>query len=363
MELTSKKLTVSTPGRVCLFGEHQDYLGLPVISCAVSRRITVRGFRRKDRIVSINLPDIGSSFNISLDEKINYGSKRDYIKSAFNVMMRNGFTFSKGMEAEVCGNIPINAGASSSSALTVSFINFLAVMSDQSEILPTEKIASLAYEAEVVEFGEPGGMMDHYSTAIGGIIYLNFFPEITVEKLSADIGAIVIADSDEPKNTTEILARVKSGVLNIVENLKREDESFSLHSVGRNEIRNHREYLSPEEFNLLEGTLNNREITHSAEIELKKLRPDLAVIGGLMNEHQKVLREVLKISTPKIDKMIEAALNAGAYGAKINGSGGGGTMFALAPENPEKVLNALKMITPDAFIVYPDKGTEAEAQQ
>ena len=29
-------MEISTPGRICLFGEHQDYLGLPVIPMAIS---------------------------------------------------------------------------------------------------------------------------------------------------------------------------------------------------------------------------------------------------------------------------------------------------------------------------------------
>jgi galactokinase len=29
----------STPGRIYLFGEHQDYLGLPVIAIAINKRV------------------------------------------------------------------------------------------------------------------------------------------------------------------------------------------------------------------------------------------------------------------------------------------------------------------------------------
>ncbi len=73
-----------------------------------------------------------------------------------------------------------------------------------------------------------------------------------------------------------------------------------------------------------------------------------------------MLKDVLKISTPKIDRMIDATLDAGAYGAKINGSGGGGCMFAYAPENTDKVLEAVKNISPDSHIVKVDEGTREE---
>ena len=43
----NKNLEVSTPGRICLFGEHQDYLGLPVIAMGISLRSIIKGQKRK----------------------------------------------------------------------------------------------------------------------------------------------------------------------------------------------------------------------------------------------------------------------------------------------------------------------------
>ena len=73
-----------------------------------------------------------------------------------------------------------------------------------------------------------------------------------------------------------------------------------------------------------------------------------------------MLRDFLGISTPKIDGMIDAAKNVGAYGAKINGSGGGGCMFAYVPENPEKVKSAIENTGGEAFIIVPDSGSKQE---
>ena len=33
------KITSTAPGRICLFGDHQDYLKLPIIACAINRYI------------------------------------------------------------------------------------------------------------------------------------------------------------------------------------------------------------------------------------------------------------------------------------------------------------------------------------
>ena len=58
-----------------------------------------------------------------------------------------------------------------------------------------------------------------------------------------------------------------------------------------------------------------------------------------------------------IELMLKSALEAGAYGGKINGSGGGGCMFAYCPNNPEEVRAAINNVGGRAHIVYADDGT------
>ena len=47
-----------------------------------------------------------------------------------------------------------------------------------------------------------------------------------------------------------------------------------------------------------------------------------------MNQNQKLLKQ-LGVNTPKLDSMIDAAIKAGAWGAKLSGAGGGDCMIAL----------------------------------
>jgi len=358
-----KYLKISTPGRICLFGEHQDYLGLPIIANAISKRIFIEGSKRNDKEIRIDQPDINGKEIFMINGLLPYKKERDYYRSSLNVLLKEGYTFSNGFDCVVRGNIPINSGTSSSSALIVTWINFLLRMSDQSVILTAEKIAEYAHHAEVLEFFEPGGMMDHYSTSVGNIIWLESVPKIKLEKINSQLGAFVLGDSQEPKDTKAILTRVKQGVINIVNELKKINPEFSLHKIIFTEIEEYRKYLSNEQYELLSGTMKNRDITITAKKIIETNPLDDKKIGFLLNEHHQILRDVLKISTSKIDKMIDAALNAGAYGAKINGSGGGGCMFAYAPEEPEIVLDAVRKISNDAFIVYSDEGTREEKSE
>ena len=355
-------MIVSTPGRICLFGEHQDYLGLPVIAAAISRRIQIAAHQTKQSGFRLKLPDIQNSIDISFTGlPLAYPQIRDYFRSAVNVLLREGFTFSQGIDGEVHGNIPINSGTSSSSALLVTWLNVLTQLADQPRQLSREKLAELAYVAEVLEFGEPGGMMDHYSTAVGNVIYLESTPSIMLKELHPKLGTFVLGDSQEPKDTIGILKRVKVGMLSIIERLRRINPAFSLHRSAIMEAAEFKDILTKDDYILLKGNLANRDILRDALSILQAPVLDHRRFGQLLNDHQTNLREAQRISTPKIDRMLEASLLAGALGGKINGSGGGGCMFVYAPHNPETVAEAIEREGGKAYIISVDAGTTSNA--
>lgn len=351
---------VSTPGRICLFGEHQDYLGLPVIAAAISRRVKIEGGQSSDSKAIIHLPDIHRSMNFNISPEMVYQSKRDYFRSALNILQREGYSFKNGISCTVQGNIPINSGTSSSSALLANWIHFLSLMADIPKPLSPVAIAEMAYQAEIVEFNEAGGMMDHYSTACGNVIYLQSVPQISVENLKPKLGTFVLGDSQEPKDTVGLLKRVKGGVLIAIEKIKLEYPNFSISTAIFDDLGNFKELLSFEELELISGNIDNHRILNKALALLKSEFFEDSQLGELLNQHQFNLRENLKISTPKIDRMIEAGLDAGALGGKINGSGGGGCMFMYAPDNPEEVAQSIENVGGKAYIITVDEGTRIE---
>lgn len=352
-------LQISTPGRICLFGEHQDYLGLPVIAAAISRRVNISGNHRADRQIIIHLPDIDSEIRMEVSEgKMTYQQKRDYFRSGYNVLIDKGLQFSKGLECTVRGNIPINSGTSSSSALLVTWIHFLSKMADIPQEFSPKELGEMAFQAEVVEFGEPGGMMDHLSTAIGNVVYLEFEPQTTTEALHPNLGSFVLADSCEPKDTIGVLKRAKFARLDLIDRIKTHLSDFDLHRFDSREKEKLKPILSEDDYTLLVGTLRNRDILREALQLFKTDKMTDEVLGSLLLEHQSILRDILQISTPKIDRMLTAAMDAGALGGKINGSGGGGCMFVYAPNNPEKVAEAIEKVGGRSYIIKIDVGTQ-----
>ena len=65
-------------------------------------------------------------------------------------------------------------------------------------------------------------------------------------------------------------------------------------------------------------------------------------LGELMNQNHALLQE-MTVSSPELDRLINAARKAGAWGAKLSGGGRGGNMIALVkPEIAETVAGSLK---------------------
>lgn len=359
-------MLVSTPGRICLFGEHQDYLGLPVVAAAISRRIQVEGTHRDDLKVVINLPDLDQIVEFSLENTFPYTKERDYYKSTINVLKRKGSAFSRGFDCTVRGNIPINSGTSSSSALIVTWAGFLDRMSDSPFHYTPKEIGEIAYLAEVPEFGEPGGMMDHYSTAIGNVIYLESVPEIKVEALTPKLGAFVLGDSLEPKDTIGILARCRYGMEAIIRKVSEADPGFDIFRTSQDALSDYKKLLSEDDFALLGANIEDRDLLKAGKALLQEAGKQTgefdSTLGQLLYRHHTNLRDYKRTSTPKIERMMDAALAAGALGGKINGSGGGGCMFVYAPEKTGEVAEAIEKAGGRSHIIEVDAGVRWSAE-
>lgn len=357
--MRSEELRVSAPGRIVLFGEHQDYFGLPIISAAINLRIDISGKERNDRIFKINLPDIEETEKFSLEKELKYTKERDYLRSTVNVLRRKGVNFPAGWDCLIQGTIPINSGTASSSALVVAWIKFLLEACGDKRAKMEQEIAELAFQSEVAEFKEPGGKMDHYAASLGGVLSIHFGDRLKVRKLKNPLKEFVLADSLVRKDTTGTLGYIKNHVLDGVASLQKKIKGFTLKSSLTQEVEDEIEKLSPEVKRLLKGTLLTRDLTAEGEALFESDAFDHERFGNLLYSQQEVLRDYLHTSHPKIDRMIEASLNAGALGAKINGSGEGGCIFAYVPENAEEVAEALEKTEAKAYIIHIDEGAKS----
>lgn len=361
--MNTEDLIVSAPGRICLFGEHQDYLGLSVIAAAIDRRIVISGKRRTDRTAVFDLPDTGETDAFPLGENVPYLRTRDYLRSAANVLRRMGIVPSCGWDLRIRGNIPINAGTSSSSALVVAWVRFLLEAAGDGRAGKPADIAELAFLSEVAEFGEPGGRMDHYASALGGVLRMRFEGPMILDPLPPPPGEFVLANSLEKKDTTGMLGEIKSGVRRGEAAVRGHIPGFNLRTAITDDVAAAVSSLDPATARLLKGALITRDLTEEGANLFSEVGFDDSRFGALLTRQQEVLRDDLGISTPRIDRMIEAALASGALGAKINGSGGGGCIFAYAPGRAADVAEAVRREGADAAVVRIDGGVRRETDR
>lgn len=354
------KIKSSAPGRICLFGEHQDYLGFPVIAAAIDLRINIEGDVSEGDVLHLDLPDLKKTLEFP-STNIRYTDSKDYLKSAVNVIKKMGLYTPKTIQATVRGNVPIQAGTSSSAALSVAWTGFLLKASGNDVTAFFEDpsmIAELAYQAEVQEFNESGGRMDQYTSAIGGIVYLDFHGEMTTTPLPMALKEFVLGDSCVAKDTQKTLKRVRTAQeqgFKELENYISFNDNFHVSAAEAEPFLN----KVPSDIRpYLRAALMNHQITDEAKAELLKESPNVARIADLMNRHHGYLRDNLGVSHPKIEQMIEKSLAAGALAAKINGSGEGGCMFAFCPGKQEAVAEAIREAGGVPYIINIGKGLE-----
>jgi len=353
-----KKITSLAPGRTCLFGDHQDYLGLPVIACAIDRNIKLTAEQNNTNTFVLNMIDIGEIRVINIDATFDTLEPRDYFASSLRVLRRYGCVPNVGYTITITGDIPINSGTSSSSALLMAWIRFLIDAFGVDHEVTPEFIAKAGYESEVLEHGEPGGMMDHFSIGVGNVVYINTKEPFSFKVIRSDLKGLITGVSGVPKETIGLIGEIKGNALMSIGIVKQNFPDFDLNTSQIEDLDRYRNCLPDRLIPFFEAALKNFHYTKEALKEFEKPVLDLKKIGALMNQHHEVLRDLLKITVPRIDDMINAALRAGAYGAKIVGSGGGGSIVVIAnPEKEAAVIEAiLKAGAEEAYAVAVDPG-------
>ena len=333
-------IKVSAPARICFFGDHQDYLNLPVIAGTINRYIKIEAEPSKENIYFIQLIDIDKVKTIDLNKKYNNIANGDYFLSVLEVLKKAGFSFNQGYNIRISGDIPINAGVSSSSALVVAWIRFLLEIQDQKKEINDVQIGRWAYESESSFFNQPGGIMDQYTIAQKGLLYINTQTTNT-ERLNPNIGSLVIAESGLAKQTLGVLQKARSYSQLAIAAVLDKVPQFDIHSANKSEYEEYLPLVPAVYRDHWHAAIFNHLLTQKARKILISGSLDIEQLGNCMNAHQKILQQRIQ-NTPEImQKQMQAACNAGALGSKIIGSGGGGCMVAIVTENTkEKVIKA-----------------------
>ena len=344
------KIISKAPGRVCLFGDHQDYLGLPIIATTINKEISIEAIKNNSKEFNIYKKDLNEYDRIPINDYIRTDEK-DFLRIALKVLKKYNCIPDQGYDITINSDIPINSGLSSSSALIVAWVNFLlSCFSDKS--ISAKFLAELSYEIEVLEMQGSGGKMDQYTIANGKTIFLDTNTNC-FDSFDHDLCDMIIGVSNQSKDTQGLLKKLKENSTKSIEIVETKIPGFDLYDE---ENINNSSYLNLLDNYLMpyfKAAVGNYKITIDAKIEFSKPKLDIYKVSDLMNTHHNYLKDELKITTPEIDNMINIAKENGAIGSKIVGSGGGGSIVSLSTNSniSNKIVSELKRIgVKDAFI-------------
>ena len=160
------EVMVRAPGRVNLIGEHTDYNEGFVLPAAIDRYIEFAGQRRADRQVRAHSMDFNDSVEFSLDDIQKDSEHRwsNYLRGVSKFLEADGHRLT-GADMVFGGNVPREAGLSSSAAVEVAATTFWQKLLGL-ELDPVY-VVKLSRRAENEFVGVPCGIMDQFISALG----------------------------------------------------------------------------------------------------------------------------------------------------------------------------------------------------
>lgn len=296
-------ITASASAKVILCGEHAVVYGQPAIAVPVSSlRATAQ--------IEVNPPGTNGLHLIASEtlERIIVTAAPPYpehpLSAAARLALNHWGISPPDLTIQVESMIPIASGLGSGAAVSTAVIRALSVALNCA--LDAAVLNDLVYEVEKLHHGTPSGI-DNTVIVYEQPVY--FVRGLPIERLS--IGAplhLLIADTGQ-----SALTRVAVGDLRTLYESDAARIQTVLDAVG--------------------------ELVKQARRAIEK--GDLTSLGALMNENHIYLQQ-LTVSSTELDKLVSAAQDAGAIGAKLSGGGRGGNMIALVtPETIETVRAAL----------------------
>jgi mevalonate kinase len=224
-----------------------------------------------------------------------------------------------GFDVSWTSDIPVGSGLGSGAAAAASLV--VAVLRAAGAGATPREVAWLAWQGDVIAHGGVGTGLDSGASALGGVVRYSLGDGPSPVPLAAPL-PLVIGDT---------LLRASTATSN---------------TASRNWLAEH-----PMRLHLM---VEIGLLVTQAEAALRA--GDLTTLGHLMNLNQ-LIKEKIGMSVPTIEKLIEAALGAGALGAKISGKGGGGIIVALAgAAGQDAVARAIEAAGGKAIV--PEVGVE-----
>lgn len=216
------------------------------------------------------------------------------------------------LEITTVGDVPAGTGMGSSSSLAVGLLN--ALYAYKGQVTSPSQLAEQACEIEIDILGKPIGRQDQYAAAFGGVNYIKFNPDhsVEVEPVPCDAGFldqlekhIILLYTDQSRDADKILKKQSEG--------------------------------SADKMTVLREM---RDLAASLRTTMGG-KGDLEDFGRILHEGWLLKRSLgFGISNAGVDEWYKAARANGAMGGKLLGAGGGGFLLVMAPPDRHDAIRA-----------------------
>lgn len=282
--------TATAPGKIILFGEHAVVYGRPAIAVPVdkvrARATIVADPKGEPGSVKVQAPDVGFDGELAAIPE-----DHPLAGALLAVFEEIDLERVPACKVRITSTIPIAAGLGSGAAVSVALIRAMAAFLGFP--LSSERISALAYKVEKIHHGTPSGIDNTVVTFHKPVYFIRNKP-VEILRLPKPF-TVVIGDTGITSPTAAAVGDVRANW-----------------------------QADPGRYEILFDAIG--EIAQEARRMIESGQPD--AIGPLMDDNQSCLSE-MGVSSPELDRLVEAARGAGALGAKLSGAGRGGNMIAL----------------------------------
>ncbi|MFC3493504.1 galactokinase [Glycomyces rhizosphaerae] len=309
----------AAPGRVNLIGEHTDYnegfvmpFALPFYAAVAVAKSEAWEF----------YSTYGEGDTVRADSLEGVEGWAAYIAGVAWAMNESGYPVAPARIA-INSDVPHGAGLSSSAALECATLIALADLYGHE--IDRAEAARIAQKAENEYVGAPTGVLDQSASLLcteGNVMFLDcrdFSREQVPFDLASENLTMLVIDTQAPHRHVD-------GEYG----LRRADCEEAARRLGVPFLRD-----APRDAKLDDERLNRR--MHHILTENERVLETVAIlkggsvagIGDLLTASHVSLRDDYEVSSVELDSAVDAALGAGALGARMTGGGFGGSAIAL----------------------------------
>lgn len=331
------ELTVESPGRINIIGEHTDYNMGFVLPTAIEKKITFK-FQKNgsDKICHVYSKGYDTGFELSLDTiEISKVEWENYILGVLNEISKRTDKL-RGFDCVLESHVPIGSGVSSSAALECGLAFGLNEMFDLG--LSKMDIVTLSQAAEHTYAGTKCGIMDQFASVMskeGHVILLDCESlEYSYIPIQIKPYKIVLLNTNVSHNLAsgeynKRRAQCEAGVSTLQ---KMYPEVKSLRNASMDMLNEVKDKIDETVYNRCAYVIQEKTRVLEAVEALKA--NNLKRVGELLYETHEGLSKMYEVSCPELDFLVAFTKgNDAVLGARMMGGGFGGCTINLVHED------------------------------